>query len=93
MSPVKFNDIADFGGKLIPASTKEQWLQAIGSGTERGGAEIGRRSGAECGYGGDDAFFALRRFYAVVSQYCLVLRAEEPCVCKLIKRLLDDLEI
>ncbi len=36
LDPVKFNDIADFGGKLIPSSTKDQWLQLIGSGSERG---------------------------------------------------------
>ena len=36
LNPVKLADITDFGGKLIPAATKESWLQQIGSGRERG---------------------------------------------------------
>ena len=42
LDPVKFNDIADYGGKLIPASVKESWLQLIGTGgRERGSVEGG----------------------------------------------------
>ena len=41
LDPVKFNDIADFGGKIIPATVKEQWLQSIGSGSERGSVDGG----------------------------------------------------
>jgi len=39
LDPVKFNDIADYGGKIIPANVKEQWLQKIGSGSERGSVD------------------------------------------------------
>ena len=41
LDPVKFNDISAFGGKVIPAATKEAWLQQIGSGTERGSVDAG----------------------------------------------------
>ncbi|MES2178456.1 MAG: conjugal transfer protein TraF [Gemmatimonadota bacterium] len=41
LDPVKFNDIAEFGGKLIPTGTKESWLQLIGTGKERGGVDGG----------------------------------------------------
>lgn len=41
LDPVRFNDIADYGGKLIPADVKEKWLQAIGSGNERGTVDGG----------------------------------------------------
>jgi hypothetical protein len=36
LDPVRLSDIAQFGGKLIPSATKEQWLQTIGGGTETG---------------------------------------------------------
>lgn len=36
LNPVKFNDISAYGGQLIPTVQKEQWLRAIGSGTESG---------------------------------------------------------
>lgn len=36
LDPVKLTDITDFGGKVMPAATKEAWLQRIGSGRERG---------------------------------------------------------
>ncbi|MDQ2666428.1 MAG: conjugal transfer protein TraF [Gemmatimonadota bacterium] len=41
LGPVKLADITDFGGKTIPASTKEAWLNQIGNGTETGGANAG----------------------------------------------------
>ena len=41
LGPVKINDITDFGGKTIPAATKEAWLNQIGTGTETGGANAG----------------------------------------------------
>ena len=41
LDPVKFTDITDFGGQVIPAATKEAWLQRIGSGRERGSLDGG----------------------------------------------------
>jgi hypothetical protein len=42
LDPVKFNDITEFGGKVIPASTKEAWLNSIGAGgRERGAVDAG----------------------------------------------------
>src|SRR5437870_3800436 len=42
LDPVKFNDITEFGGKVIPASTKEAWLNSIGAGgRERGALDAG----------------------------------------------------
>ena len=41
LGPVKLTDITDFGGKTIPATTKEAWLNQIGTGTETGGANAG----------------------------------------------------
>lgn len=40
-NPVKLTDITDFGGKVIPAATKESWLTQIGSGRERGSFDGG----------------------------------------------------
>jgi hypothetical protein len=36
LDPVKLTDITAFGGKIMPAATKEDWLQRIGSGRESG---------------------------------------------------------
>ena len=41
LDPVKLKDISDFGGKVIPAATKEAWLQQIGTGRERGTVDVG----------------------------------------------------
>lgn len=41
LDPVKLKDITDFGGKVIPAATKETWLQQIGAGTENGTVDGG----------------------------------------------------
>ena len=41
LDPVKLKDITDFGGKVIPATTKEAWLQQIGTGRERGTVDVG----------------------------------------------------
>ena len=41
LDPVKYNDITDFGGKVIPNATKEAWLSKVGAGTERGGVDGG----------------------------------------------------
>ena len=41
LAPVKLTDITDFGGMVIPATTKEAWLNQIGTGTETGGANAG----------------------------------------------------
>ena len=36
LNPVKLTDITDFNGKVVPAATKNAWLQQIGTGRERG---------------------------------------------------------
>lgn len=41
LSPVSLSDISPFSGVLVPTATKESWLQRIGTGTERGGADAG----------------------------------------------------
>ncbi|MDB4913132.1 MAG: hypothetical protein JWM95_776 [Gemmatimonadetes bacterium] len=41
IDPVKLGDVKPFGGKVVPAATKEAWLQQIGTGRERGGADAG----------------------------------------------------
>ena len=41
LDPVKLKDITDFGGKVLPAATKETWLQQIGTGRERGTVDVG----------------------------------------------------
>ena len=41
LDPVKLSDINVYGGKLIPSSAKEVWLQSIGTGNERGRVDGG----------------------------------------------------
>ena len=41
LTPVSLSNISAFQGVTIPAATKEAWLQAIGTGIEKGGAEGG----------------------------------------------------
>jgi hypothetical protein len=41
LDPVTLSDVAKFNSKTIDAATREEWLQRIGNGTERGRAEGG----------------------------------------------------
>jgi hypothetical protein len=41
LNPVTLGDVASFNGKTIDAATREEWLQRIGTGTERGRADAG----------------------------------------------------
>jgi hypothetical protein len=41
LDPVRLGDFRPFQGKVLPSATKESWLQAIGSGSERGSIDGG----------------------------------------------------
>lgn len=41
INPIKFSDFKAHQGQVVPVSTRESWLQSIGTGRETGGGSVG----------------------------------------------------